>query len=63
MDFSKIKEGVVVRPGDALILRLTENVSVQKTRDFIDELSKIVPPGVKVLVLNSGVEVTAIRSE
>lgn len=52
-ELTEIKEGVVVRPGDTLVVRLPADVRRQQVNEIADELRSRLPDGVHVIVCNA----------
>lgn len=52
----------VAHPGDTVLVRMVERVSVQNAKALVDALRNALPEGTAFVVLDDSVEVTILRT-
>lgn len=63
IDLDKIREGLVVRPGDMLVVRLHDDSDEEEGRRMAAELDDMMPPGAQVCVLAGVEQIAVVRAD
>lgn len=62
MDISEVKV-MHLQPGDTLVVRTEQPLSVDTCERLKEYLSSVLPDGVKCLVLEKGIDLEIVRAE
>lgn len=63
MEFIQSMTRLDIRPGDIIALKVNRTLSIESARHLRDSLKSIFPDGTKIVILEDGMDIGAIRMD